>query len=134
MEALAVRNLSFAYAGNQKNTIENICFSLDKGDFLAVCGATGSGKSTLLRMLKKELIQLIKDLCAIPSFSHQEKDKAQFIHDWFKQYQINTIIDEKYNVADVYQNGKWKTVMLKNNKLEVSLYSGDGVIILPYKE
>ena len=55
MEALAVRNLSFAYAGNQKNTIENICFSLDKGDFLAVCGATGSGKSTLLRMLKKEL-------------------------------------------------------------------------------
>ena len=48
---------------------------------------------------QEELIQLIKDLCAIPSFSHQEKDKAQFIHNWFKQYQIDTIIDEKYNVV-----------------------------------
>ena len=48
---------------------------------------------------QEELIQLIKDLCAIPSFSHQEKEKAQFIHNWFKQYQIDTIIDEKYNVV-----------------------------------
>ena len=31
-----------------------------------------------------ELIQLIKDLCAIPSFSHHELKKAQFIQQWFK--------------------------------------------------
>ncbi|MBR4940758.1 MAG: ATP-binding cassette domain-containing protein [Clostridia bacterium] len=55
MEILEVRDLSFAYGRNQKNTIENISFSLEKGDFVAVCGATGSGKSTLLRMLKREL-------------------------------------------------------------------------------
>ena len=55
METLAVRNLTFSYAGNKENTVSNICFSLDKGDFLALCGATGSGKSTLLRLLKKEL-------------------------------------------------------------------------------
>ena len=55
MEALEVRNLSFAYAGSAENTIEDISFSLEKGDFVALCGATGSGKSTLLRMLKKEL-------------------------------------------------------------------------------
>lgn len=55
MEILAVRDLSFAYAGNTEPTIENVCFSLEKGDFVAVCGATGSGKSTLLRCLKPEL-------------------------------------------------------------------------------
>ena len=55
MEALAVRDLTFSYAGNKENTVSNICFSLEKGDFLALCGATGSGKSTLLRLLKKEL-------------------------------------------------------------------------------
>lgn len=51
-----------------------------------------------VNQVQDELIQLIKDLCAIPSFSHHEKKKAQFIHDWFKQYNIETIIDEKYNV------------------------------------
>lgn len=45
-----------------------------------------------------ELIELIKALCAIPSYSHQEAKKAQFIHNWFKQYHINTTIDEKSNV------------------------------------
>jgi len=35
-----------------------VSFSLEKGDFLAICGATGSGKSTLLRLLKKELSPL----------------------------------------------------------------------------
>lgn len=50
-----------------------------------------------------------------------------------KQLTVLTF-DKKYNVADVYANGKWKTVALENGKLEVSLYSGDGTIILPYKE
>ena len=45
-----------------------------------------------------ELIQLIKDLCAIPSFSYREKEKALFIHNWFKQYKIDTIIDKQNNV------------------------------------
>ena len=47
---------------------------------------------------KDELINLIKALCAIPSFSHHELKKAEFIQDWFKQYNIKTYIDEKYNV------------------------------------
>lgn len=45
-----------------------------------------------------ELIQLIKDLCAIPSFSHQEKKKAIFIKEWFKKLDTDVIIDDKYNV------------------------------------
>ena len=47
---------------------------------------------------QSELIQLIKDLCAIPSFSHHELKKAQFIQNWFAKLGVEAIIDEKYNV------------------------------------
>ncbi len=55
MALLTVENLSFTYPQNAQATLENISFSLEKGDFLLMCGATGSGKSTLLRCLKREL-------------------------------------------------------------------------------
>ena len=56
MEILDVKDLSFTYAGSDKKAIENLSFSLEKGDFLAVCGSTGSGKSTLMRLIKRELM------------------------------------------------------------------------------
>lgn len=58
MEILTVKNLSFAYPLCADNTLDNLSFSVEKGDFTVVCGATGSGKTTLLRMLKRELTPL----------------------------------------------------------------------------
>ena len=55
MEMFKVRNLSFSYPSCEKKTLSDISFSVEKGEFIALCGATGSGKSTLLRMLKREL-------------------------------------------------------------------------------
>lgn len=55
MEILAVSGLSFTYPQCQSPALKNIGFTLEKGDFAVLCGATGSGKSTLLRMLKREL-------------------------------------------------------------------------------
>ena len=55
MALIEVENLTFKYPNCTENAIENISFSAEKGDFIAVCGATGSGKSTLLRLLKREL-------------------------------------------------------------------------------
>jgi len=40
----------FSYLG-KKNNLENISFSLHKGGWLGVIGATGSGKSTLVKLL-----------------------------------------------------------------------------------
>ena len=60
MEILRVENLSFTYSLSASETLRNISFSVEQGDFIGVCGATGSGKSTLLRMLKRELIPLGK--------------------------------------------------------------------------
>lgn len=53
---------------------------------------------TYVENAQAELIQLIKDLCAIPSFSHCEKKKAEFIREWFDKIGAKAVIDEKYNV------------------------------------
>lgn len=55
MALLAVENLSFSYPQCADRALEDISFSLNRGDFMLICGATGSGKSTLLRCLKREI-------------------------------------------------------------------------------
>ncbi|HPE94843.1 MAG TPA: ATP-binding cassette domain-containing protein [Bacillota bacterium] len=58
MEILTVENLSFTYPGCDSAALENVSFSIERGDFLVVAGATGSGKSTLLKTLKPALTPL----------------------------------------------------------------------------
>ncbi len=55
MATLEIKNLSFAYAGQEKNTLENINTLIDTAGFTLICGATGSGKTTLVRLLKRQL-------------------------------------------------------------------------------
>ena len=47
---LEFRHVSFSYNG-RKNNLEDVCFSLQKGQTLGVIGATGSGKTTLVSLL-----------------------------------------------------------------------------------
>lgn len=58
MEILKLENLSFKYPNSDRPSLKNVSLKIDRGEFVAVCGATGSGKSTLLRLLKKELSPL----------------------------------------------------------------------------
>lgn len=52
MEAVKIRNLSFTYPNREKKALEGINLTINKGEFVVVCGRTGCGKSTLLKMLK----------------------------------------------------------------------------------
>ena len=47
--SLSVQNLSFAYG--ERPVLEDISFSLEKGEFLSVLGPNGVGKSTLFRCI-----------------------------------------------------------------------------------
>lgn len=51
---------------------------------------------------QKELVQLIKELCEIPSFSHHEQQKAKYIQKWFAKYGIVAKIDDACNVIVEY--------------------------------
>lgn len=54
MEILRFEDLSFAYAGADKKAIENVSFSVNKGEFVLLCGQSGCGKTTLMRLVKKQ--------------------------------------------------------------------------------
>lgn len=48
------QNVSFAYpSANGQKVLENISFSLNTGETLAIIGATGSGKSTLVNLIPR---------------------------------------------------------------------------------
>jgi len=44
-------NVSYYYPGTKNNLIENVSFSIKKGEKIAITGASGAGKSTLLRLI-----------------------------------------------------------------------------------
>ena len=51
METFEVRDLSFAYPEQRKDTLRDLSFSVPRGQFVTLCGPSGCGKSTLLRQL-----------------------------------------------------------------------------------
>ena len=53
MEILRVENLCKVYGKNENEVraLDNVSFSVDKGEFIAIIGPSGSGKSTLLHIL-----------------------------------------------------------------------------------
>ena len=54
MEILQIEDLSFRYPKAEKNALSNISFTVNRGEFIVVCGESGCGKTTLLRLLKPE--------------------------------------------------------------------------------
>lgn len=55
MSIYNIKNLSFQYKKDQQFLLNNISFTIDKGQFYLLCGKSGSGKTTLLQLLKKEM-------------------------------------------------------------------------------
>lgn len=47
------RNVSFAYAGSKEYSLENLSFTVDKGETIGIIGGTGSGKSSLVHLLPR---------------------------------------------------------------------------------
>jgi len=52
-DALCFQQVSFAYGGSKEYSLEDIDFSIKKGETLGIIGGTGSGKSTLVNLLPR---------------------------------------------------------------------------------
>ncbi len=50
MQPVKVKNLFFSYEG-KSYVLEDVSFSVDKGDFVGVIGPNGAGKSTLFKLI-----------------------------------------------------------------------------------
>lgn len=59
-KVIEIENVYFGYAEDM--ILENISFTVDKGDYLGVIGPNGSGKSTLIKMMLKMLTPLNGDI------------------------------------------------------------------------
>ena len=53
MEILKVENLTKTYGSGENlvHAVDDVSFSVEKGEFVAIVGTSGSGKSTLLNMI-----------------------------------------------------------------------------------
>jgi len=48
---IEVKNLSFSYPGTTKNALQDLNFSIEAGQFVAIVGQSGAGKSTLVDLI-----------------------------------------------------------------------------------
>ena len=56
MAHFQIKDLSFSYAGAKgKESLHSVNLSIEKGEYIVLCGKSGSGKTTLLRQLKSVL-------------------------------------------------------------------------------
>lgn len=55
MEEITIENLSFQYPKASQPVLQNLTFSVQRGEFFTLCGPSGCGKTTLLRQLKPAL-------------------------------------------------------------------------------
>ena len=81
MEILAIKDLSFCYAGEDSPALSDVNITVSQGDFTVLAGATGSGKSTLLRLIKRELAPRGAtaggiDFCGAPVGALSDRDAA----------------------------------------------------------
>ena len=56
MAHFQIKDLSFSYVGAKgKKSLDGVNLSIEKGEYVVLCGKSGSGKTTLLRQLKSVL-------------------------------------------------------------------------------
>jgi ABC-type bacteriocin/lantibiotic exporter with double-glycine peptidase domain len=86
---IELENVSFRYADNQPNVIENLSLKITPGQYVAIVGKTGCGKSTLIRLLL--------------GFETARKGSISFDKKYIETLDLKSL---RKNIGVVMQNGK----------------------------
>lgn len=77
METIVVKDLKYEYSprgeGRSVSALDNISFSVDEGEFVAIVGRNGSGKSTLARHLNGLLLPVGGTVCVFGKYTHAQE-------------------------------------------------------------
>ena len=87
---LSIENVSFAYDGNEANTINGISLSIPWGSKIALVGANGAGKTTFIKLLLK-LYNVTEGAIYIDHHNINEIDTVSYRNMFgvcFQDYQI----------------------------------------------
>jgi ATP-binding cassette subfamily B protein len=103
---IAFQNVTFCYTG-KGNNIENLSFSLQKGQTLGILGATGSGKSTIIKLLLRlydvssgKILIDGRDIRTIPNNELRAKFGVVFQNDFIKMSTIGENVRYYRTISD----------------------------------
>ena len=110
---IVFRDVSFSYSG-KGNNLENLNFSLEKGQTLGILGATGSGKSTIIKLLLRlydidsgKILIDGRDIRTIPGEEFRAKFGVVFQNDFVKMTSIGENV--RY-YRDIEEEDLWSAV------------------------
>jgi len=122
-QAVEVENISFAYEGSERKIFNNLSFTINAGERIAVIGENGVGKTTLLKLLMGEVQPQFGAIKwaekAKPGYYSQDHSalfqSATSLTDWISEYVR----------AGGYEGGDVETLI--RGTLGRLLFSGDEV-------
>ncbi|MCI9142358.1 MAG: ABC transporter ATP-binding protein [Lachnospiraceae bacterium] len=109
VESIVFENVDFTYPGSEKKVLDQVSFSVKKGEKIAVVGLNGAGKTTLIKLLCR-LYQPGAGRILVNGRDIQEYDYASYMAQLaavFQDYRLfNFTIEENISCREVGQDEK----------------------------
>ena len=93
MEILKIENVNYRYAKTNKNVLNNINISFEKGKMYIIMGKSGAGKSTLLSLLSG------LDTISTGKLLYKEKELSKMNLDRYRSQEIGVVF-QGYNLLN----------------------------------
>lgn len=128
-DLITFKNVKKSYEIGEKkfNALDNISFSIPKGEFVVILGPSGAGKSTLLNLLggmdNVTSGEIIVDGHVISNYNDNELTKYRaenvgFIFQFYNILPTLTVLENVEIVKDIVKNPKPAELILKEVGLE----------------
>ncbi len=126
-EIFTIKDLFFSY-GKQKNILENISFTISKGEQVCILGPNGGGKSTLMKILAGDIKTTHykpakkNEIAYLPQNSNIDRNFPLNVEDVMSQAEVGGGGKEKQdfllNLVDLYKHKKSLLGSLSGGQLQ----------------